>query len=54
MSEDPQLRLGELEEPSPLTHLNEKSANELVIVGTHWSPRREATEPSELNIDEIL
>lgn len=35
----------ELEEPSPITF------TELIIVGKHWSPKREEQEPQEQYID---
>ena len=44
----------DVEEPSPLSHDNNHSFPSLVVVGHHWSPRREGLEGEELYIDEIL
>ena len=49
----------DIEEPSPITTIHmDKSLMELVVVGHHWSPKREpadtADKPEDLDIDEIL
>ena len=52
---DPQLNILDLEEPSPLTHINEdRTFLDLVIVGHHWSPARDVAEREDKDIDEIL
>lgn len=50
----------DLEEPSPITSINMEKGSfmDLVVVGHHWSPKREPVEtadkPDEVDIDEIL
>jgi hypothetical protein len=51
---DPHLKMLDLEEPSPMTHIYENQFPELVVIGRHWSPRKEEGEPDEVAIDEIL
>ena len=47
----------DLEEPSPITTINmeNKTFIDLVVIGHHWSPKREPEDkPDEVYIDEIL
>jgi hypothetical protein len=42
-----QLNMLDLEEPSPLTYINDSSRPfpELVVIGHHWSPKRSDEHP---------
>lgn len=45
----------ELQEPSPITYLQQQNNfSELVVIGRHWSPKKEEMENQEVNIDEVL
>lgn len=42
----------DLEDPSPLTHIQENQYPDLVVIGRHWSPKKqEEGQPEELYID---
>lgn len=43
---DAHLKMLDLEEPSPLTYIQENNQfPDLVVIGRHWSPKKQEGEP---------